>query len=83
MTSTIRSKHGIILSSTSTLSAATTASSTNIQATLDELGRRLEGKRYGFVQDAEVLSDLEYRSGDVAQSEAGELWRWLKAEMSA
>ncbi|KAI6034547.1 hypothetical protein BKA83DRAFT_89606 [Pisolithus microcarpus] len=83
VTSTIRSKHGIILSSTSTLAAATTASSRNIQATLDELGRRLEGKRYGFVQDAEVLSDLEYRSGDVAQSEAGELWRWLKAEMSA
>ncbi|KAI6135141.1 hypothetical protein EV401DRAFT_1902886 [Pisolithus croceorrhizus] len=82
VTCTIRSKHGIILSSTSILSAATT-SSTNVQATLDELGRRLEGKRYGFVQDAEVLSELEYRSGEVAQSEAGELWRWLRAEMRA
>ncbi|KAI6166201.1 hypothetical protein EDD17DRAFT_1785809 [Pisolithus thermaeus] len=79
VTCTIRSKHGIILSSTSTLSA----SSTNIQATLDELGRRLEGRRYGFVQDVEVLSELEYRSGEVVQSEVGELWRWLKAEMRA
>ncbi|KAI6034954.1 hypothetical protein F5J12DRAFT_710523 [Pisolithus orientalis] len=77
VTSTIRSKHGVILSCT-----FISSTSTNIQATLDELGRRLEGKRYGFVHDAEIFSELEeYGSSEMAESEAGELWRWLQAEM--
>lgn len=54
----------------------------SLQAVLDELGRRLEGKRYGFVSDAEVFVQSECALTHAAKSEMGELWRWLKLEMS-
>jgi len=49
---------------------------------LDELGRRLEGKRYGFVSDAEVFAQSECALAQMAKSEMGEVWKWLKLEMS-
>ncbi|KIM54037.1 hypothetical protein SCLCIDRAFT_1222336 [Scleroderma citrinum Foug A] len=78
---TIRSRHGIILSCTFTLSRSPSTMS-SLQAVLDELGRRLEGKRYGFVSDAEVFVQSECALTHAAKSEMGELWRWLKLEMS-
>ncbi|KAL4065143.1 hypothetical protein V8B97DRAFT_1867378 [Scleroderma yunnanense] len=79
--STIRSKHGIILSCSFALSPAS-STSPNIQMALSELGKRLEGKRYGFVLDAEVFVPSECALAEVAKSEVSDVWRWLKLEMS-
>ncbi|KAL4069865.1 hypothetical protein V8B97DRAFT_2024506 [Scleroderma yunnanense] len=79
--STIRSKHGIILSCSFALSPASSMSS-NIQMVLSELGKWLEGKRYGFVLDVEVFVPSECALAEAAKSEVSDVWRWLKLEMS-
>lgn len=77
LTSTIRSKHGIILSCTSTLHSTTPSAPERLQEALDELGRRLEGKKYGFVGESDALGSA---SSELA--EVGETRKWLEVEMN-
>ncbi|KAG6335498.1 hypothetical protein ID866_3587 [Astraeus odoratus] len=83
VTATIRSKHGVILSCDLMLSPSSASVSVNIQPALDELGQRLEGRRYGFIQDMDIFSGSEDTLREMADSEVGAVWRWLKVEMSA
>lgn len=61
-TAHIRARHGVILSCT-------------LQGLDSELGKSLEGKRYGFIQDDEVGVDVSGKTAVV--------WAWLKEEMSS
>lgn len=67
----IRSKHGIILS------CDVTAGSGNDW--LQEVGEKMEGARYGFVEDHG--SDAESPQ-DLVQRRRREVWRWLCEEMA-
>lgn len=67
----IKSKHGIILSCS--------LSHENVNNPLGdgelfELAKALEGKRYGFVDDAMVM-------GTTAGVHTREVWKWLKIKM--
>ncbi|KAA1466615.1 Lipoyltransferase and lipoate-protein ligase [Dentipellis sp. KUC8613] len=64
----IRSKHGIILS------CELSSGNLPVQECLEELAAELEDKPYAFVDDASLYMDL---TGPV-----GEVWHWIKAEMS-
>jgi len=62
VTAHIHARHGVILSCT-------------LQGLDSELGKALEGKRYGFVEDEELGVDLSGRREVV--------WAWLKEEMKS
>lgn len=62
VTAHIHARHGVILSCT-------------LQGLDSELGKALEGKRYGFVEDEELGVDLSGRREVV--------WTWLKEEMKS
>jgi lipoate-protein ligase A len=49
--------------------------SCTLQGLDSELGKALEGKRYGFVEDEELGVDVSGREEVV--------WAWLKEEMSS
>ncbi|KAG8218885.1 hypothetical protein J3R82DRAFT_4564 [Butyriboletus roseoflavus] len=76
LTSTIHSRHGIILSCSFSIPRdARIPLST--RAGLDRLSQRLIGKRYAFVDDSEVLGD-----DDGGKTEGmADIWSWLKREM--
>lgn len=59
-TAHIHARHGVILSCT-------------VRGLDSELGKALEGKRYGFVEDEELGVDVS--------GEAAVVWAWLKEEM--
>ncbi|KAG2110755.1 hypothetical protein BD769DRAFT_1495359 [Suillus cothurnatus] len=62
VTAHIHARHGVILSCT-------------LQGLDSELGKALEGKRYGFIEDEELGVDVSGREEVV--------WAWLKEEMSS
>ncbi|KAG2369774.1 hypothetical protein BDR07DRAFT_1388294 [Suillus spraguei] len=62
ITAHIRARHGVILSCT-------------LQGLDSELGKALEGKRYGFIEDEELGIDISGREKIV--------WAWLKEEMGS
>ncbi|KIJ69859.1 hypothetical protein HYDPIDRAFT_104496 [Hydnomerulius pinastri MD-312] len=74
VTSSIRSKHSLILSCSFSLSEGVSISEST-RTGLDELGRSLEGRKYAFVGDEEVACAGEAEG-------VGEVWKWLKEEMS-
>lgn len=61
-TAHIRSRHGVVISCT-------------LQGLNSELGKALEGKRYGFIKDEELGVDVSGKTAVV--------WAWLKEEMSS
>ncbi|KAI0355388.1 Lipoyltransferase and lipoate-protein ligase [Trametes cingulata] len=68
----LRSKHGIILSCTFTYPEGTDSA---LRARLEELAHRLEGERYGFVDEG--VAEL------ASEGRVGEVWRWLRTEMDS
>ncbi|KAJ8588917.1 Lipoyltransferase and lipoate-protein ligase [Rhizopogon salebrosus TDB-379] len=62
VTAHIHARHGVILSCT-------------LRGLDSELGKALEGKRYGFVEDEELGVDVS--------GEAAVVWAWLKEEMKS
>ncbi|KIJ20444.1 hypothetical protein PAXINDRAFT_160997 [Paxillus involutus ATCC 200175] len=78
VTSTISSKHGLILSCRFSFSDGTNISQTTRSA-LDSLSQNLVGKRYAFVDESEMLGRDDAREVEGVE----EVWRWLKGEMSS
>lgn len=68
-TAKLRSKHGIILDC-----AIDSSNAASIESELKDLGTRLQGQKYAFI-DKSVL-------GLEGHEKKTEVWRWLRAEMS-
>ncbi|EKM59482.1 uncharacterized protein PHACADRAFT_137307 [Phanerochaete carnosa HHB-10118-sp] len=69
VTAKLRSKHGVILDC-----AIDSSNATSIESELKDLGTRLQGQKYAFV-DESVL-------GLEGNEKKTEIWGWLRAEMS-
>ncbi|KAF9238816.1 Lipoyltransferase and lipoate-protein ligase [Melanogaster broomeanus] len=78
VTSTIHSKHGLILSCSFSLSEDASISQTTRSA-LDTLSQNLIGTRYGFVDGSETLGAI---GGGNEVGRVEEVWSWLKGEMN-
>ncbi|KAH7888238.1 hypothetical protein F5I97DRAFT_1806149 [Phlebopus sp. FC_14] len=82
VTSTIRSKHGRILSCTFAFPdehAITPRAISLVKA----LSRSLEGKKYGFIEDGEVIGSIENSGRHEDTQVRHEVLEWLKSEMNS
>ncbi|KDQ64230.1 hypothetical protein JAAARDRAFT_118000 [Jaapia argillacea MUCL 33604] len=74
VTAQIRSKHGVILSCSLALTPLRGGdTSQELQEELGELGKQLEGQRYGFVDEARLRNEI----GDHTKA----VWEWLREQM--